>query len=169
VQNVIAVRKASGRFTSFEEFCTRVDLRIVNRKVRNASRSAVHSILWASPGPRFSRPSNTDESCGDGSARSRTRSGGAVRRGAGERAAKAMGQRPAVEWAQGEMLAFEKELLGFYVTGHPLSEYAEILKRYELTSSGKLAQLQDGQVARIGGSSANWCRRRRSRASRWRS
>ena len=49
------------------------------------------------------------------------------------------------------MLAFEKELLGFYVTGHPLSEYAEILKRYELASSGKLAQLQDGQVTRIGG------------------
>ena len=49
------------------------------------------------------------------------------------------------------MLAFEKELLGFYVTGHPLSEYAEVLRRYELASSGKLAQLQDGQTTRIGG------------------
>jgi DNA polymerase-3 subunit alpha len=33
VQNVIQVREASGRFVSFEDFCTRVDLRIVNRKV----------------------------------------------------------------------------------------------------------------------------------------
>src|SRR5258706_1886175 len=64
---------------------------------------------------------------------------------------RATGQRPSVEWAQSEMLAFEKELLGFYVTGHPLSEYAELLKRYELASSGKLAQPQDGQVTRIGG------------------
>src|ERR1017187_2190178 len=49
------------------------------------------------------------------------------------------------------MLGFEKELLGFYVTGHPLSEFAEVLRRYDLASSGKLAQLQDGQVTRIGG------------------
>jgi DNA polymerase-3 subunit alpha len=49
------------------------------------------------------------------------------------------------------MLAFEKELLGFYVTGHPLTQYAEVLRRYELASSGQLAQLQDGQTTRIGG------------------
>ena len=49
------------------------------------------------------------------------------------------------------MLAFEKELLGFYVTGHPLSQYADILRRYELASSARLAQLQDGQTTRIGG------------------
>src|SRR5260221_11973048 len=64
---------------------------------------------------------------------------------------KVTGQFPSVEWTEGEILAFEKELLGFYVTGHPLSEYTEILKRYGLASSGKLPQLQDGQVTRIGG------------------
>ena len=56
-----------------------------------------------------------------------------------------------VEWSQSEMLAFEKELLGFYVTGHPLSQHAEILRRYELVSSGQLARLQEGQPARLGG------------------
>jgi DNA polymerase-3 subunit alpha len=64
---------------------------------------------------------------------------------------KGTGQLPSVEWTESEMLAFEKELLGFYVTGHPLTEYAEILGRYEMASSGKLAQLQDGQATRIGG------------------
>jgi DNA polymerase-3 subunit alpha len=56
-----------------------------------------------------------------------------------------------VDWSQSEMLAFEKELLGFYVTGHPLTQYAEVLQRYELASSGKLAELQDGQMTRTGG------------------
>jgi DNA polymerase-3 subunit alpha len=37
------------------------------------------------------------------------------------------------------------------VTGHPLTQYADILHRYELGSSGRLAQLQDGQPARMGG------------------
>jgi DNA polymerase-3 subunit alpha len=63
----------------------------------------------------------------------------------------ATGQAPEVEWSQSEMLAFEKELLGFYVTGHPLAEYAEILRRYELASTAQLGQLQDGQRTRIGG------------------
>ena len=63
----------------------------------------------------------------------------------------ATGQAPEVEWSQSEMLAFEKELLGFYVTGHPLTQYADILRRYELASSGQLAQLQEGQATRIGG------------------
>jgi DNA polymerase-3 subunit alpha len=49
------------------------------------------------------------------------------------------------------MLAFEKELLGFYVTGHPLTQFADILRRYELASSTQLGTLQDGQQTRLGG------------------
>src|SRR5205814_10179462 len=60
-------------------------------------------------------------------------------------------QTPTVAWSQSEMLGFEKELLGFYVTGHPLSRYAEILRRYELASTAQISQLQDGQSTRIGG------------------
>ena len=41
-------------------------------------------------------------------------------------------------------------MLGFYVTGHPLSRYAEILRRYELASTAQISQLQDGQSTRIG-------------------
>jgi DNA polymerase-3 subunit alpha len=34
------------------------------------------------------------------------------------------------EWPQHELLAHEKELLGFYVTGHPLTPFAPILEKY---------------------------------------
>jgi DNA polymerase-3 subunit alpha len=63
----------------------------------------------------------------------------------------ATGKPAEVEWSQSEMLAFEKELLGFYVSGHPLSRYAGILQRYELASTSKLEQAQEGQGARLGG------------------
>ena len=33
------------------------------------------------------------------------------------------------------MLAHEKELLGFYVTGHPLTPYASILEKYALANT----------------------------------
>ena len=42
------------------------------------------------------------------------------------------------------MLAYEKELLGFYVTGHPLTQHANILRRYELATTASLVELQEG-------------------------
>jgi DNA polymerase-3 subunit alpha len=55
------------------------------------------------------------------------------------------------EWPQHELLAHEKELLGFYVTGHPLTPYAEILEKYTLANTSSLAQLQNRSLTRIGG------------------
>src|SRR5207237_1186129 len=55
------------------------------------------------------------------------------------------------EWPQHELLAHEKELLGFYVTGHPLTPYAGILQKYCLTNTLGLAQIQNRTLTRIGG------------------
>src|SRR4030095_13886101 len=55
------------------------------------------------------------------------------------------------EWPQSELLAAEKELLGFYVTGHPLTPYAGILEKYSLTTTGTLAELPNRSLTRIGG------------------
>ena len=152
VQNVIHVRETSGRFQSFEDFCTRVDLRIVNRKVLEClakcgafdSLGEPRTLVFAAIEYQMSRAASVQ--------RDRERGQTALFDVEPVNARqKATGQRPAVDWSQSEMLSFEKELLGFYVTGHPLSEFAEVLRRYELASSGQLGQLQDGQVTRIGG------------------
>src|SRR6185295_13966163 len=55
------------------------------------------------------------------------------------------------EWPQSELLAAEKELLGFYVTGHPLTPYAPLLERYALHNSLTASQVQPRAVTRIGG------------------
>jgi DNA polymerase-3 subunit alpha len=55
------------------------------------------------------------------------------------------------EWPQHELLAAEKELLGFYVTGHPLTPYAPILEKYALATTATLAGLPNRSVTRIGG------------------
>jgi len=49
------------------------------------------------------------------------------------------------------LLAHEKELLGFYVTGHPLTPYAPILEKYALSKTSALAQLPNRSLTRIGG------------------
>src|SRR5258706_3658166 len=55
------------------------------------------------------------------------------------------------EWPQHELLAHEKELLGFYVTGHPLTPFAPILEKYCLANTAKLSELPNRSLTRIGG------------------
>jgi DNA polymerase-3 subunit alpha len=60
-------------------------------------------------------------------------------------------EKPLPEWPQHELLAHEKELLGFYVTGHPLTPFEGILKQYALHQSGQLPELKNREMTRIGG------------------
>jgi DNA polymerase-3 subunit alpha len=55
------------------------------------------------------------------------------------------------EWPQHELLAHEKELLGFYVTGHPLTPYAPLIEKYCLHKTSALSELPGRSLTRIGG------------------
>src|SRR5213079_2186447 len=55
------------------------------------------------------------------------------------------------EWPEHELLAHEKELLGFYVTGHPLTPWAPILEKYSLATTATLGQVQNRTLTRLGG------------------
>jgi DNA polymerase-3 subunit alpha len=54
-------------------------------------------------------------------------------------------------WHESVMLSAEKELLGIYMSGHPLSQHEKLLKLYCLSTVGALAELEDGAFTRIGG------------------
>jgi len=152
VKHIIEVRRQHGPFRSLGDFCERVDPRTVNRKVIESlvkcgafdSLNTARAEVFAEIDYQMNRASSLQ--------RDRERGQAALfdLEPATARAA-AVRQAPTVQWSQSEMLAFEKELLGFYVSGHPLSRYAEILRRYELASTAQLTQWQDGQATRIGG------------------
>ena len=55
------------------------------------------------------------------------------------------------EWPQHELLAHEKELLGFYVTGHPMTPFAPLLERYCLHNSVTAKTLAPRALTRLGG------------------
>jgi len=48
-------------------------------------------------------------------------------------------------------LTFEKEALGFYITGHPLDSYAAEIALYANVTTAKLAHLKTGAEVKIGG------------------
>ena len=64
-----------------------------------------------------------------------------------------------VEYNKGDLLAFEKEVLGFYISGHPLEEYEEQWKRgishvttdFLPPEEGELPKVHDGERATVGG------------------
>ena len=54
-------------------------------------------------------------------------------------------------WPQKQMLAFEKELIGFYISGHPLLACSWVLEKYNLCSAGEFPDLPERTRTRIGG------------------
>jgi DNA polymerase-3 subunit alpha len=55
------------------------------------------------------------------------------------------------EWEEKQLLAFEKESLGFYLAGHPLMRHEETLDKFTNANAISIKELRDGGVVRIGG------------------
>jgi DNA polymerase-3 subunit alpha len=59
--------------------------------------------------------------------------------------------RSVVAWTEHEKMSFEKELLGFYVSGHPLDPYAALLSNGSYQTIVSLAEMEDRAQFRIAG------------------
>ena len=57
----------------------------------------------------------------------------------------------APDFTQSQKLAFEKEVFGFYLTSHPLSQYADEFQKYATHTTKQLAFLEDGDEVLLGG------------------
>jgi len=143
IESIVKSRETDGRFGSLEDFCARVDLRLVNRRV-------VESLIKAGAfdslqSTRAGLLASLDQAMEGGQRRQRDREEGQVSLfeglGGGE-PAKTPVPPPAArvpEWPQEEMLAFEREVLGFYLSGHPLEQYRDVARRIGALSATDLA------------------------------
>ncbi len=152
VQSILKARDAGDKFTSLADLCERADTRTVNRKVLEALiKSGACDTLGQTRASLFSQIDRTlaratsiiqDRLSGQGSL-----FGFLEEKGNGY----ADNPISLPEWPPSEILAAEKELLGFYVTGHPLSPYLPLLEKYAMATTGQLAQLANRSVTRLGG------------------
>jgi DNA polymerase-3 subunit alpha len=149
IESVLAARAAGGPFTSLFDFCTRVDLRRVNKRVLEGlvkcgafdSFGARRAQLWEA----------LDLAIESAQGAQRDRSQGQVSLFAAASQPLPEPRLPEVpEWPERTLLAHEKEALGFYVTGHPLAEFAGDLARLT-TPSRDLGELAEGAEVRVGG------------------
>jgi DNA polymerase-3 subunit alpha len=152
VESILKARREGGKFNSLSELCERVDTRTVNRKVLEALiKSGACDGFGETRATLFAQVDRTLVRAA-GIAHDRAR-GQSSLFGALEENATSMPESISKlsEWPQSELLAHEKELLGFYVTGHPLTPYVPILEKYTLANTASLASLPNRSLTRIGG------------------
>ncbi len=155
VQAIITAREQCGAFKSLFDFCERVDTRACNRKTIEALAKCGAFDLTGLP--RMQVFNEIEQALGRAASVQRDKAQGQVSLfGAldGEipsTVIKRTKQEKSEEWPQSQLLAFEKELLGFYLSGHPLAQHAKLLERYELHSTAKLRELEDRAPTRLGG------------------
>lgn len=152
VQSILEARKTGKSFKSLSDLCERVDTRTVNRKVLEALiRSGAcdcfgetRATLFAQIDHALSRATSIiqDRIRGQGSLFDvfDDLTGGTP---------ESIQKLP--EWPMNEVLAAEKELLGFYFTGHPLNPYLPLLEQYALVRIPDLAQVAPKGLTRLGG------------------
>jgi DNA polymerase-3 subunit alpha len=152
VETILQARNEGGKFTSLSDLCERVDGRTVNRKILEALiKSGACDGFGQTRATLFAQIERTLARAA--SILSDRQKGQSSLFGALEEKAPPMPESISglPEWPQHELLAHEKELLGFYVTGHPLTPFALILEKYALANTAKLAELPNRSLTRIGG------------------
>jgi DNA polymerase-3 subunit alpha len=152
VETILKARNEGGKFKSLSDLCERVDGRTVNRKILEALIKSGACDCFGQT--RATLCAQIERTLGRAaSIAADLQRGQSSLFGALEEKAPQMPESISnlPEWPQHELLAHEKELLGFYVTGHPLTPYAPLLEKYALTNTAKLAELPNRSLTRIGG------------------
>ncbi|MDI6755475.1 MAG: DNA polymerase III subunit alpha [Thermodesulfobacteriota bacterium] len=152
IHSILTVREEKGNFVSLHDFCFKVDLRKVNKRVIE---SLIKCGAFDSIAPsRAKLLSGMEEAMEWSQGLEREQSNLQIIMFGGMQSinSKAEPRYPAVpEWPESQRLAFEKETLGFYLTGHPLNHYTEVLQRLTTTNTRQIREVADKQEIIIGG------------------
>lgn len=152
IEAILAARRKEGRFANLFELAERVDLRHVNKRV-------VESLIQAGAcdaleGHRAQQIVALDLALAHGQRKASERERGqfTLFGGAPENASRTIPPLPDVdEWPSGERLRNEKEVLGLYVSGHPLDRVKAQLAAFARHTAAGLAELPAGRQVTIGG------------------
>ncbi|MBI2502872.1 MAG: DNA polymerase III subunit alpha [Candidatus Latescibacteria bacterium] len=154
-QNIVETRIAGGAFADLFAFCRRLDLRAVNRRVVEALISA--GALEGIGGHRAQLLAGLDLALKSAQKAQEEQQRGQISLfslGGGDDRPAPVVEQPALpqaeEWTPIQLLAQERELLGFYLSSHPLTRYTRDLNNLAQPLA-ELDQQQEGAQVRVGG------------------
>lgn len=150
IESIVESRREGAPFTDLFNFCERVDSRRVNKRVVESlikcgafdSLNIERSTLWATINIAMEH----------GAARQRERDSGQESLFSGVDTPSETPAYVQVEaWNETDKLIFEKESLGFYITGHPLAQFSTILNQCTTARTDTVKNCGDKKEVRIGG------------------
>ncbi len=151
VEAIVAARKEAGRFTDLFHFCQHMDLRCVNRATIEALiKCGAFDSLGAH---RAAMMAALDQAIELGQTAAADRRSGQMsffNLNVSDASARPPVRFPQTEpWSEAQLLAAEKETLGFYISSHPLVRYGRELESLASPSGANLTRLGEfsGQVA----------------------
>jgi DNA polymerase III subunit alpha len=142
----IGEREANGPFSSLEDFSSRLDSKVVNKRIlENLVKAGALDWTGETRAGMFKR---LEQVVASASSAQKDRASGQVSLfdafdlATPAPAVKQAGKEPPVpEWSKDDRLAHEKELLGFYVTGHPLDKFRRVIDSDKYKKLGLLEDL----------------------------
>lgn len=150
IEGMVEERREEGAFKSLHDFCERVDLHLLNK-------GTVEALIKA----------GAFDSLGGHRARYVAGLESAIAAGASAQKDAARGQvslfgmmeGPANEpvlpdvppWPDQQLLQMEKDVLGFYVSSHPLAQYVDMIRAFGNATIGRLPEMEDKCSITLGG------------------
>ncbi len=150
--SVLEARKTLGRFDNFYQFCEHVDLRLLNKRVMESLIKA--GALDSLGARRAQMMAALDAAMEHGARRQREAQSGQHGLFMNGREAVTVLQPElpnAPELSEADRLAGEKEVLGVYVTGHPLDKYRSQLAALTHYDSSSVEELSHDAPVTLGG------------------
>ncbi len=160
VREILKARDRLGRIGSLSRLCREIDPRLANKRVLE---SLVKAGAFDRLGPNRATMCASVDSAIDAAQKAHRD------RESGQAGLFSMGDgeeepvdrlRPVPEWPERELLAYEKETLGFYLAGHPLSDYADRIQGLVSHDTAGLKKLNQTRPVTLAGIVASLKRRR---------
>ncbi|HEY4235015.1 MAG TPA: DNA polymerase III subunit alpha [Lacipirellulaceae bacterium] len=150
---IVAARKHGGPFLSLFDFCERVDSQTCGRATIEAlTKAGAFDCLKAKRAQLMAAIDRAMQSGAAAAADRRSGQRGLFGDGDAESATTTAMDLPLLpEFAEKERLAMEKEVLGFYLTSHPLAEHETTLRTYCTHTSSQIGKLEHRSELIVGG------------------
>ena len=156
IESIIARREEGRAFSSFMDFCRRIDLQKVNKRVMEG---LIKVGAFDSMGAKRAQlMAIMDHALDEANAIQRARALGqtslfdAGNEGAASAEGDAGAPLPAIdEWQQALMLQFERELTGFYITAHPLAQHTEAVRLLSTHTTLTVHDAAEGREVKVCG------------------
>jgi DNA polymerase-3 subunit alpha len=150
VEAIIEARQKEGRFETFADLVTRTSLKSINRRAMESL--IVAGALDSIPGHRSQKKEIVEAMLDFGNKVAQSAGTSDLFASAGQEIKRVEPPYPEIpEWSISRRLSGEKEMLGFYVSGHPLDSYRSELKVFGTSDTERLADVRDGREVRLGG------------------